>query len=297
MASFQDLPHEIVQLIGSFLSPASLHNFSLVNSLCCAVADPGIFQHIHLILLKRKTLIEELHRWDQILHQSPRKASKHLRRLTISCPCYPRGWTDFGSWVEINSWHDESYSECFPDMAFIDDFYSDLNGSTRLTPAILDQAGQARTRLEKKDKEWLCRERFAYIRQSLVNYAIDASLATSIFKIIARNPFTGWYSAYRDVTVYVHTCRTRKSGLGDPGYASYFTVLHYLSRRSWKCTRGEGYDEVVVDEIDVYSYPSLSESEIEDLEDPAGLFRSIWPERRGKNCLEDWYSLPLDVDA
>ncbi|EGD94343.1 serine/threonine protein kinase [Trichophyton tonsurans CBS 112818] len=106
----------------------------------------------------------------------------------------------------------------------------------------------------------------------------------------------GWYSAYRDVTVYVHTCRTRKSGLGDPGYASYFTVLHYLSRRSWKCTRGEGYDEVVVDEIDVYSYPSLSESEIEDLEDPAGLFRSIWPERRGKNCDDSIISPLINFD-
>ncbi|DAA76768.1 TPA_exp: Uncharacterized protein A8136_6997 [Trichophyton benhamiae CBS 112371] len=602
MASFQDLPHEIVQLIGSYLSPASLHNFSLVNSLCCAVSDPGIFQHIHLVLSERKKLIEELHRWDQILHQSPRRASRHIRRLTISCTCYPRGWTDFESWAENESWVCGCYCDCCPDNGVLDDFFYYPAGSTDLTAAKLDRAGQAE--LEEEDKRWLWHEKFnwrpltefiarlpalhelvyfrlnvpppglmdvlhdrhprcrllilhpalevlqdnrgrinryhrqlitspnlhhaavdvsktshelhaapdipprslywlgisndnvtatcfealaryilfsrlrclvllgdiqndgiawlvsnagiftslealtcdltthdddtdsfevrqrrdqagvavlaafrplkrltlnnlygrpvynaalryhgptlqqlflhstnrkillhasvkmidnirltcpnlrklrlsirrsqgdrhevehyralakipklellhlyldpinysrdpdspetydltrapivddAYIRQSLVNCAVDASLAVSIFKIIAKNPFTGGYSAFKDITVYVRTGSARDISSGNPRYASYFSFFRYSTYKPWKCTRGEGYDEVVVKKIDIEHWSSISEDEIEDLDrDHAGLFRSIWPERRGKNCLEDWYSLPLDVDS
>ncbi|EFE37681.1 hypothetical protein TRV_07671 [Trichophyton verrucosum HKI 0517] len=563
MASFQDLPHEIVQLIGSYLSPASLHNFSLVNSLCCAVSDPGIFQHIHLVLSERKKLIEELHRWDQILHQSPRRASRHIRRLTISCTCYPRGWTDFESWAENESWVCGCYCDCCPDNGVLDDFFYYPAGSTDLTAAKLDRAGQAE--LEEEDKRWLWHEKFnwrpltefiarlpalhelvyfrlnipsstdylakptpcsggciqdiprasapdipprslywlgisndnvtatcfealaryilfsrlrclvllgdiqndgiawlvsnagiftslealtcdltthdddtdsfevrqrrdqtgvavlaafrplkrltlnnlygravynaalryhgptlqqlflhstnrkillhasvkmidnirltcpnlrklrlsirrsqgdrhevehyralakipklellhlyldpinysrdpdspetydltrapivddAYIRQSLVNCAVDASLAVSIFKIIAKNPFTSGYSAFKDITVYVRTGSARDISSGNPRYASYFSFFRYSTYKPWKCTRGEGYDEVVVKKIDIEHWSSISEDEIEDLDrDHAGLFRSIWPERRGRNCLEDWYSLPLDVDT
>ncbi|EGD86237.1 hypothetical protein H112_07167 [Trichophyton rubrum D6] len=561
MASFQDLPHEIVQLIGSYLSPASLHNFSLVNSLCCAVSDQGIFQHIHLVLSKRKKLVEELHRWDQILHQSPRRASRHVRRLTISCTCYPRGWTDFESWAETKYWSCGFFCDCVPDNGVLHDFFYYPTGSTALTAARLDQAGQAE--LEDEDERWrwqekwnwspltefiarlpalhelvyfrrnvpppglldvlddrhpLCRlhilfpplevlpgnrgrinryhrqlftspnlhhvavdvsetshevhaapdipprslywlgisdnnvtatcfealaryilfsslrclvltgdiredgiawlvskagiftslealtcdltarddDRYsfevrqrrdqagvavlaafrplkrlmlndlygravydaalryhgptlqqlflhsahdkillhasvkmidnirltcpnlrklrlsirrsqgdrhevehyralakipklellhlyldpinysrdpdspetydltrapvvddAYIRQSLVNYAVDASLAASIFRIIAKNPFTGGYSAFKDITVYVRTGRAREISSGNPAYASYFSFLHYLTHKSWKCTRGEASDEVVVKEIDVVYLPRM----------------------------------------
>lgn len=143
---------------------------------------------------------------------------------------------------------------------------------------------------------WICLKR-GYVRQNMINAAVDEDLARSIWDVIAKHKL-----GKRLLSLKLYTAGVMN--FGWPGTVSGMAdVAHHLSR-SWLIERGIRDDEqdvLYVRELGRQAREARDEElhdKFENGDEQRGIdvFRRIWPEKEvGKCWINDWKSFPLQI--
>ncbi|EFR02616.1 hypothetical protein MGYG_05614 [Nannizzia gypsea CBS 118893] len=130
----------------------------------------------------------------------------------------------------------------------------------------------------------------AYIRRRLVDTAIDAPLARSIFNIISKTADGDGTFTFKDLTLQISVGKGGESSFRVPTFP-----CNDLGPRSYRCAVPEGQSEAIVDTIEMVYHDEYWDNVLFP-ENMWELVKSIWPEAREDTWLADCHSLPLYVD-
>lgn len=131
------------------------------------------------------------------------------------------------------------------------------------------------------------------MQDSIINSAIDESLAKAIFQLISRSKMPGGLPL-ESLKLHV-TGVERYTAWGLDGLSNLISVLE----RSWfcmLCLQNEGQNRVFIEEINKRQREQ-TERLAETLDDDMkAFFRGIWPEGEAEKWWRDWRSWPLVVE-